>query len=99
MSGEYLIQRTDGNWFDLDRKDYERTLVPKSLPWRAVADGYGDFCIDVSGCEISFSYEDPGIQVVFEDDVFSAEQELQLLTEMLENLTLVTGQQGKVISV
>jgi hypothetical protein len=99
MSGEYLIQRTDGNWFDLHRKDYERALVPKTLPWRLVTDGFGDFCIEVSGCEISFAYEDPGFQVVFEDDVFSAEQELLLVSEFLENVTHVTGQQGRVISI
>jgi hypothetical protein len=93
---EYLIRRTDGKWFDLGPKNFESTLVPAKLPWRKVA-GWGHFRIEVEGCEISFSVEDPGIQVVFEHDVFTAEQELQLLNEMLSNITRHIGQKGVVV--
>jgi hypothetical protein len=97
MHSEYLIKRTDGDWFNVHRDDYERTLVPKSLPWGVATDSDFEYCIEISGCQVSFSYEDPGILVVFEDDVFSAEEELQLVKEMLENLTRLKGEAGEVI--
>lgn len=97
MAGEYLIKRTDGDWFDIGPANFQRTLVPASLPWRRV-DGWGDFRIEVKSCEISFSYEDPGIQVVFQDDVFSDEEQLQLVSEFLENIAAATGQRGEVIA-
>ncbi len=97
MPSEYLIKRTDGDWFNVHRDDYERALVPKSLPWRVVNGGSFEYSIEVSGCEISFSYEDPGILVAFEDEVFSVEEELQLVREILENLTQLKGEAGEVI--
>ena len=92
---EYLIKQTDGDWLDIEPRNYESTLVPKSLPWQKI-DGWGDFRIKVNGCEISFSYEDVGIQIVFENDTFAPEEELQLLNEILLNITEITGQKGKV---
>lgn len=97
MPSEYLIKRTDGYWFNVHRDDYERTLAPKSLPWRVISDSGFEYCIEISGCEVSFSYEDPGILVAFEDEVFSAEEELKLVKEILENLTLLKGEVGEVI--
>lgn len=95
---EYLIKQIDGNWFDIGPKNYESTLVPKSLPWRKI-DGWGNFRIKVNGCEVSFSYEKIGIQVVFEDNVFTSEEELQLLNEMLLNITEITGQRGRFFAI
>lgn len=96
-TGEYLLKRTDGKWFDVGPKNFEITLVPSSLPWHKV-EGWGDFRITVKGCDISFSYEDPGIQVVFEHDVFTPEEERGLVVEMLENITKATGQKGEVLA-
>jgi hypothetical protein len=96
LNGEYLLRRTDGEWFDVGPKNFERTLVPKLMPWCKV-DGWGDFRIEVSGCPISFSYEDPGIQVVFEADGFTPEKEMQLLEEMLSNIRDTTGQTGEIV--
>ena len=96
MSGEYLLKRIDGEWFDVGPKNFERTLVPQSLPW-SVTEGQGDFRIAVRNCEIVFSHEDSGIQVVFESDKFSPEEEVSLLSEILANIKKATGQQGKLI--
>ena len=64
---EYLIKRTDGEWFDL-RGRLAEALRPSSFASERVT-GWGDWRIHTNGVEISFSYEDPGIQVVFEDDL------------------------------
>lgn len=96
--GEYLIRRTDGDWFDIGLRSYESTLIPKSLPWRKI-DSEDDFRIEVDGCEISFSYEDAGIQVVFENNVFTQKEELQLVNEILFNITEVTGQKGGILAI
>lgn len=96
--GEYLIRRTDGDWFDIRPGNYESTFVPKSFSWQKI-DGWGDFRIKVNGCEVSFSYEDAGIQVVFEKDIFTPEEELQLVNEMILNIAEVTGQKGRFLAI
>jgi len=92
---EFLIRRTDGQWFDLPYSQYAKTLRPRTLP-SEVIDGWGDHRIRVSGVEISFSYEDPGFQVAFEDDVPEADAR-RIVDEVLLNIVEATGQQGKVV--
>jgi hypothetical protein len=94
---EYLIRRSDGEWFDLHADRYAAALRPSSMPNRPV-EGWGDHRIEVSGVEISFSYEDPGIQVTFEGDL-PEEVADAIVTEILANITEVTGQQGRVIRI
>ena len=48
---EYLIRRTDGDWFDLHSSQYADVLRQNSVPSRAVV-GWGDQRIEVLGCEI-----------------------------------------------
>jgi len=92
---EYLIRRTDGEWFDLDHTRFAEVLRPTSLPSKPVP-GWGDHRIRVKGFEVSFSYEDPGIQVVFEGSM-SEEDADRITQEVLANIVQATGQQGKVI--
>ncbi len=88
---EYLIKRTDGEWFDLHGRLAE-ALRPSSFPSERV-DGWGDWRIRTNGVEVSFSYEDPGIQVVFEEEL---PQEIadQIAEEILRNVENVSGQKG-----
>ena len=92
---EFLIRRTDGEWFDLHQEKFASALKPNSLKSKVVA-GWGDHRISVDGCEISFSYEDPGIQICIENDIDETKAQL-IVDEILENITRVTGQEGRVI--
>lgn len=94
---EYLIRRTDGDWFDLSPEQYAAALRPSSFPWRRV-DGWGDHRIEVGGVEVSFSYEDPGIQVTFEGDVPEGVADA-VVAEVLANITAVTGQEGSIVKI
>ena len=94
---EYLIRSADGEWFDLHVDRYAAALRPSSMPSRSV-EGWGDHRIEVCGVEISFSYEDPGIQVTFEGEL-PEEVAHDLVTEILANITEVTGQRGRVIRI
>ena len=59
-----LADITSPQWFDLNGRQ-EEAFRPSSIPSVPVK-GWGDHRIQVSGVDISFSYEDPGIQVCIE---------------------------------
>jgi hypothetical protein len=94
---EFLIRRTDGKWFDLPADQFAAALRPSTFPSRPAA-GWGDHRIEVAGVEVSFSYEDPGIQVGFEGELPEATAE-QIVAEILENVARVTGQRGRVVRI
>lgn len=94
---EYLIRRTDGEWFDLGPDQYDSALRPSSIPSRRV-EGWGDYRIEVGGVEVSFSYEDPGIQVCFEGDVAESVADA-VVAEVLANITATTGQEGRIVKI
>ena len=94
---EYLIRRSDGEWFDLSADQYADALRPSSVPSKP-AEGWGDHRVEIGGVEVSFSYEDPGIQVTFEGDLPDALVDT-IVGEILANITRVTGQQGRVIRI
>lgn len=92
---EFLIRRTDGDWFDLHRDKFSETLRPTSFHSHQV-EGWGDQRIAIDGIEISFSYEDPGIQINFDgtmDEVVAA----KIVAEIADNITRVTGQGSRVV--
>ena len=93
---EYMIRRRDGDWFDLHRDDYAEVLRPKSFGSRPIS-GWGDHRIECENVEISFSYEDPGIQVSFEGTIADAKAK-QIVEEIRERIEAATGQKGYVIS-
>ena len=92
---EFLIRRTDGEWFDLPKSAYASTLRPRSVPSEVIP-GWGDHRIRVSGVEVSFSFEDPGLHVTFEGDSPEAEAQ-RIVDEICRNLIEATGQQGVVV--
>ena len=94
---EYLIRRTDGEWFDLGPDRYDFALRPSSLPSRRI-EGWGDYRIEVGGVEVSFSYEDPGIQVTFEGEVAETVADA-VVAEVLVNITAATGQEGRIVKI
>lgn len=92
---EYMIRRRGGDWFDLHRDDYAAVLRPESFQSRPVS-GWGDHRIECGNVEISFAYEDPGIQVSFEGDIANAKAR-RIVEEIREKIEAATGQKGYVV--
>jgi hypothetical protein len=93
---EFLIRRADGEWFDLHKRQFPEAFVPSSFPSKPV-EGWGDYRIEINGCQISFSYEDPGIQVCFEGASLSATEAAKIVGEVAENISKVTGQKARIV--
>ena len=94
---EYIILPAGGGGdFHLPAYRYDDVLRPNSVP-SAPVDGYGTHSIDVDGCEVYFSDEQEGFQVVFECDNLSNEQARRLVDEIRANIEKATGQKAVVI--
>lgn len=95
---EFLIRRDDGEWFDIDYGRLDEMLHPNSVEWQRV-DGWGIFRIRVGDGEISFSDEDPGIQVAFESGMIDHESARRIIEEVAANISAVTGQAARVVEI
>jgi hypothetical protein len=92
---EYLIRRTDGEWFDLEYSRFGDALRPSSFSAESI-EGWGDHRIRTEGVEVAFSYEDPGIQVTVEGSLPPAVAD-QIVDEIRQNIERVTGQKGRIV--
>lgn len=92
---DYLIRRTDGEWFDLHADRNVEAFRPSSFSSERI-EGDGEYRIRTEGVEIVFSYEDPGIQVTIEGDLSQLVAN-QIVDEIRQNIERVTGQKGQVI--
>jgi hypothetical protein len=93
---EYLIRTIHDEEFDIPYLKWNEVLRPKSYPSKVI-EGWGMLRLDIVGCEVSFSPEPPGTQVVFESGNISAEVADAILQEILESAESFTGQKGKVV--
>ena len=93
---EYLIRRTDGEWFDFPFSTYPEILRPIRIPSSPTA-GRGSHRIQIEGEEVSFSDEDPGFQVVFETGKLRVERADQIVKEICENIEAKTGQRARIV--
>ncbi|HWG44666.1 MAG TPA: hypothetical protein VN688_17955 [Gemmataceae bacterium] len=93
---EYLIRRTDDEWFSFPFDQYPVILCPARTPSKRI-DGWGSNRIEVEGEEISFSDEDPGFQVVFETGTLPEERADQIVSEICENIEARTGQKARIV--
>ena len=91
MMLEFLIRRTDGEWFD----NAFSACNPKTFEYEVIP-GWGNHRIRVLGVEVSISDEDPGFQVSFEGEI-DEKIARQIVEEMRENLEAATGQKGRVV--
>jgi hypothetical protein len=91
---EFLLKRTDGDYFDLPEDS--TAYRPKTVPYDPVESD--QYAILIAGCEVLFSYEEPGVQIAFEGDISERLAE-QVASEVLERIREMTGQQGKVIRI
>ena len=89
---EFLICRTDGDWFDLHYPQFFEVLHPNSIPYKKL----GEYTIEVEGCEVSFFDEMPGIHVVLRKKPLASAIQTQVLQEVLENIERYTGQKGRI---
>ena len=96
VSLEFLIKRSDGEWFNLHVNRFREVLRPRSFSSHPVP-GFGDHRIEIRGCAISFSYEDPGILVCFENDNITPETAALIVDEIANSISNATGQKSEVI--
>ena len=89
---EFLVQRTDGDWFDLPANS--DPYRPITIAYQPLGDDGGRLLI--AGCEVSFSSEDPGIQISFHGDI-SEHLADQVAREVLERVQSITGQKGQLL--
>jgi len=93
---EYLIRRTDGEWFVFPYGQYPEILRPIRIPAKHI-EGWGSHRNEVEGEEISFSDEDPGFQIGFETGKLREERADQIVAEICENIEAKTGQLTRIV--
>ena len=59
---EYLIRRKDKDFCLFHVSKYSHVLHPSSVESKKI-EGWGEYRIKIGECEISFSFEEPGIQI------------------------------------
>jgi hypothetical protein len=94
---EYLIRAANDEEFGIHLSKWPQVLRPKSYPSKVIQ-GWGLLRLEVLGCEISFSAEPPGTQIVFESGEVSPEVADQIVREIVENAEAYTGRKGEIIS-
>lgn len=92
---EFLIRRTDGEWFDLHSNRFEEVLRPNSFSSRKVQ-GNAGYCIEVDNCIIEMNYEMPGLQIIFNGDI-SHDSARKIVEEICQNITSAIGQSGEIL--
>src|SRR5207249_360756 len=91
MDLEFLIRRTDGEWFSLPGPgQLPEVLKPRTVPSQPTP-GWGTHRISIPNGVIAFSDEDPGIQVIFEQYTGSEEEALMIVGEILANIESATA--------
>lgn len=93
---EFLIKRTDGEWFSLHKDHFQKVLKPKH-PRTEPCQGIGDHCIQLPNGQIAFTFEDPGLHIIFEKYEGTREEAIRIVREILENLTVFSGEKGKIV--
>jgi ribosomal protein L7/L12 len=92
-SREFLIERADGDYFDLKYSDHASVMHPTSVSWYPLAPGV----ISVPSGIMTFADEIPGFQITVYGVDISHEQAQQWMREILANIEQVTGQHGNIV--
>ena len=74
----------------MHKSKFAEVLKPAAFASKPIA-GKGEHRIAVNGCEISFTYEDPGILVRFEGAGLPEDEEEQIADEIAASITKSTG--------
>lgn len=94
---EYLIRPTEDDFINLHHKEWSKTLPPTSFASKVI-DGWGNLRLEIEGCEISFSDEDVGIQVCFENCNISRVKANKIVQEICDNLVSATNQPVRIVA-
>jgi len=92
---EYLVKRTDGDWFDFPVGSHP--YRPITIPFDR-QEGAEEWKIIVEGCPISFSYEDPGIQITFEGEI-EPNRAADVVEEIRQQIEHISNQTGEAIQI
>jgi hypothetical protein len=95
---EFLLRRSDGEWFDIPAEQMSKILRPSKATSTTIQ-GWGDNRIKVALGIVSFSYEDAGIQVAMEEFVGTEADAEGLAADILANIEQSTGQKGTVVRI
>ena len=93
---EFLIRRTDGEWFSLHKDHFQEVLKPKRPPTESCL-GNGDHCIELPNGQVVFAFEDAGLHVIFEKYEGTREEAIRIVKEILENLTAFSREKGEIV--
>ena len=93
---EFLIKRTDGAWFSVHRNHFNEVLRPKTIR-STPSPGWGDYRISIPNGEIAFSFEEQGLQIMFEKYSGTKEEAVTIIKEILVNIRSLTGERGVII--
>ncbi|HEU4453436.1 MAG TPA: hypothetical protein VFR81_10260 [Longimicrobium sp.] len=92
---ELLISPIDVDFFYFPEELTAEMLRPISTPSKPI-EGWGTHRIEALGCEIAFSDEPMGFQVIFEPCRLSEAEAEALVDEIRRNIERVTGERGRV---
>lgn len=92
---EYLVKPVKSEWFAFPEGSKPYCTV--RTPFKDVV-GWGNGRIEVEGCEISFSYEDPGIQVSF-DGKMSQERADEIIEEIKQAVEAAGQESATVVQI
>jgi hypothetical protein len=96
MTMEFLIKRVDGGWLTLHQNQFDAVLRPSAGLWQST-ENRGDYGIRAADCEISFSFEEPGIQAVFESSTWREDEAFATALEIAARAATATGHRTVVI--
>ncbi len=71
-------------------------MRPQTIPSHQI-EGWGDHRIKIPNGIIAFSYEDPGIQVIFENYSGTSDEALGMVKEILQNIENMTHEKGEIM--
>ena len=92
---EYIIKRTDGEWFNLNISLYPKVFSSKKYNLKPTQ-GIGDYCLSFNDKLIEISYEYPGLQFAFKNN-FDKNIAKELINEFFKNITQAMGQKGEIL--
>ena len=89
---EFLITPSD---IEVKKEDFDRVMTPNSFPWtKSIKDNWPYFGVDND--EFSYSWEEPGIQMTFNNEISYNKAKL-IADEVVTKLSKYTGQEVELI--
>lgn len=97
MMLQFLIRPTEVQWFSIPASMLATVCTPQCVAVGPREDEWGDYSFTIGSVEVGCSYEDPGLHITFEGDIEETLAQ-QIVEEILANITRITGQAGRIVS-